>query len=297
MYEVCSTTTAWLAHAVSKTNNGLIDEVTQFEYHLNPTAHRVVSLLIEGNTIARTAEILADETKIPRAEAHHDIEQLVEELNQLTLMNTGDERKFLHRMRDVLLMPQLYLFNLAQRMTNLGDLNIRAARLSPTLASLLSAMKVVTLVAAVVSASAVIFMSLAIAPQRVPQSRQAEVALATLSPIWLAMIVVLSIILHELGHLMVLRHLLGRELLRTATGIVARGPNISVIHAVSEASHKRLIALIGPALACITCALIALVSILLKLPWMYSAGAIALGLSHLYALTPWNSDGKMLWKA
>lgn len=124
-----------------------------------------------------------------------------------------------------------------------------------------------------------------------------RVVLATVMPVLLTVFIGLSILAHELGHLLVM---LPSD--RDRASVVCDNLAVAVDHPSAAGSQTttvggdRVVALVGPAFGMLVGLVPAAALFVLQVPPAGVAGIPALvGLAHLASLAPWAHDGRVLW--
>jgi hypothetical protein len=109
-------------------------------------------------------------------------------------------------------------------------------------------------------------------------------------PVWLYLALAAQLAAHEGGHLLAIRRLGGVRFL------VARGLRLYVSHRATRPQDVATIALAGPAAGLLVTGVGTAAAVVVGLPETLVVLAAAMGIPHLWSLTPWSTDGRALWQ-
>lgn len=273
-----------LAAHVRLDENGIYDAVRHFHYHLTDAAHEIMTRMVAGEPFGSAVRAV---TSAADPQARDAAAGLVVALAEEGVLHE-DRRTRLRRVAAALA-PRSWTHGLAQVLT--FDYRSPSPRRFPgTLGGLVHAMLPVAVTIATVSGllSGWLFVALV---DDVAESRPA-LLISVLLPITGGVLVVASVIAHEMGHLVSMPR-------RRPRVVVRRGLAVAVAHARLRGGRAAVVALAGPLAACALCAALAsllLTDVVVASDELALAPAVVLlvGLSHLWALLPWHHDGRML---
>lgn len=274
-----------LPETVRATNAGLYDSVLDYEFGLTPSASELLRRLLAGQTLGEASLQLAAIYQVSPQRVANDSRELIEQLNKRALVVTKSPLISGDEVRDWLRRP------LQTAAWALGVLLAfqwgapRSRRYQPNLRGVIRG--ALPLVGFLLGGSAAMTVLLWWTVQESGVQVGRVLLFAVLSPMAATLLVVVSVIAHEYGHLIALR--------RVPATVVGRGLSLSVAHPVLPTRIGRRVALAGPLLALAAAVMTAVVLFVAGTNQFFIAMGLLVGASHLYSLVPWHHDGKMFW--
>jgi hypothetical protein len=286
---ISNTSTIALPPGVTLTSAGLHDPVLSHTFRLNNSGHAVVAGLATGRCVGDQAAHIAAQFGLDRHRVEDDIATLIGELNGRSLVNVSTPRRLPH--------PPNMLTRAGRAaaataiLTGLAnDGRSRNRRFGSGVRGLLASLRTLSLLALIVGGLASGGILVAVASEPHQTLAASTVLYSCLLPALSALVLVVSVLAHELGHLTCLRALGHRR-----TAAIAHGWTVSIAHDSLDRG-RRLVAFAGPATAVLVCAAIAASTVAVGAPHFCAAVFASIGVGHLYSLVPWSSDGRMLWR-
>lgn len=274
-----------LPGTVRATPTGLYDRVLDHEFRLTPSASQLLQLMLSGDTLEVAGRKVAASYLVSPQLVAADSRELLEQLNQRALIVTKGPLVCGDEVRDWLRRPlRTVVWALCALLTFEWGAP-RARRYHPNLRGVIRG--AFPLVGFLLSSSAVMTVLLWWAVEGSGTHMRRALLFAILSPMAATVLVLVSVIAHEYGHLIALR--------RVPATVVARGLSLSVAHPELPTGMGRRVALAGPLLALAAALVTAGVLFVAGTNHFFIAMGLLVGASHLYSLVPWHHDGKMLW--
>lgn len=144
-------------------------------------------------------------------------------------------------------------------------------------------------ISAVIAGIALAGVLFAVNPSSLSGPATLKVLLYCATPVGVYLVMAVQFGAHEGGHLLAARGLGHVSYLTT------RGLQMSLAHASTRDSGDRMIALAGPVCGLLAAAVCVAIGVLAGLPPMFSTLMAGLGVPHVWSLTPWSTDGRMVW--
>ncbi len=248
---------------------------------LNASAAVVANSLVGGATVAETAAILAHTANIAIATAVSDVRAFI---------NASDERALICVRRDW--KTRCHPRNIAHRCASLALLVPRSSerrRFGGTFAGALRATARASRAMLVLAVMSCVAMMLLFAQQASAVQSLWLVTLYASVPLMVLLVALVTVVAHEIGHLVAAR------LLRAGRAwFVVDGTKMHLVHPAPNARSLAIIAIAGPCCGTASALVIGLAL------WVFSSlaavlvGCAALALAHAVSLLPFCRDGHNL---
>ena len=274
---------------VAVDGDGLFDAAVNHNYKLNETGNAVVRQLLEGATVGEVCRRIAAQYGCSADTVFRDIRALLHQLNQRALIHVHTPGEFWARIRALVRQPAQIFLHILKFVQTGPEYKIH--RYPASLQGIWAGLRPFAsfMMYGVLFVAAAIFLSALLSAGAVDIT---ETALLSAAPVLGALLFLLSLVVHEYGHLWSLRRYGAGE----QSIIIRRGFSINVAHPQLPRKAGVIVALSGPLPAMLAGLAATGILSLLGAPRLYTLLALLISISHLYTLTPWNKDGRVLWK-
>lgn len=277
-----------LPPGVAMKGDAIFDSVVNHEYKLNETGIIIIRGLLKGASVGQVCQGMAEMYDSAFDVIVNDVYALLRVLNQKALIHIHTPGEASSRIRNYLRQPMLILVGLLNFLR--FKPNYKAQRYPASLKGIILSLKPFTRFLFYMSLTIMIALLLAVMLST-EVVNLLETLLFAATPVFGAVLFVVSIIVHEYGHLWSLR----RNGKGQQSYIIRRGFSVNVAHPRLPRRLGVLVSLSGPLLALLLGAAVTALIMLVRAPKLYFYLAASIGLSQLYTLTPWNKDGQILW--
>ncbi|MGV1005042.1 MAG: PqqD family protein [Candidatus Nanopelagicales bacterium] len=275
-----------LPNSVRLTADGLIDTVLEYEFTLSDTAGQLVRLLLTGQSVGMASSRLADAYAEDPQTVLQDARDLLTTLNRHALLKVHAPLIDRAEIAGYLSRPTVALLYGAGRVLSFEYAEPSARRHDPSLRGVVRGAGPVTafLLATALLVTALIWWTVRSSGTSIGRALAFSIA----SPVTATLLVIISIVAHEYGHLRALRG-------RVRAVVISRGLSLSVAHPRLNRRDGRWVGLAGPLAALAACLFLTILMVLIGTNRYFLTIGLLVGASHIYSLAPWHHDGKMVW--